>query len=241
MRAWAFERSISVDAIFRMSHISHQTRVHLKKVYANLTLCTLVAAAGSCVCIVASLLPVFGGLALLSILGLLVSVIWLAVTTHSPENEKTRFSVLLAFAFFSGFALGPVINSVDPSIVALAVAATAVLFVCFTLSALYVERRIYMLLGGVGPTLVILLVLTMIDLGSDTDTYLGVLMYCAFVMIDTQLIIGRAESGDEDYIWHCVGMFLDIVEMFRKITAIFASKDKNRTDVEKCIRGHDEL
>ncbi|XP_063325336.1 probable Bax inhibitor 1 [Pelmatolapia mariae] len=244
-----FDQSIPADAIFKLSHISHATRVHLKNVYASLTLCTIMAAVGSCVCVVASFSPiVLAGLAVLSIVGLPVSVIWLGVTTHSPETEKKRFSILLGFAFFSGLALGPALHlaiSVDPSIAVLAVAATAVLFVSFTLSALYVERRIYMLLGGVAPTLVIMLTLTMIDLVSDMDTYLGVLMYCAFVTIDTQLIVEKAENGDKDYIWHCVGLFLDIAEMFRKITTILALKNKNKNkhkdDIEKCIRGHDEL
>lgn len=220
--------------------------MHLKNVYASLTLCTLVTAAGSCVCLVASFSPIiFNGLAVLAVLGLLVSMIWLGVTTHSPENEKTRFSILLGFAFFSGFALGPVLHlaiSVNPSVIALAVAGTAVLFVCFTLSALYVKRRIYMLLGGVAPTLIILFLMTLSDVVSyEMDTHLGVLMYCAFVMIDTQLIIERAENGDKDYIWHCVGLFLDITEMFRKITTILALKNKDDKDIEKGIRGHDEL
>lgn len=81
----------------------------------------------------------------------------------------------------------------------------------------------------------------MLDLVYEMDTYLGVLMYCAFVMIDTQLIIERAENGDKDYIWHCVGLFLDIAEMCRKITTILVLKNKNTDDIEKCTRGHDDL
>lgn len=233
-----FTLSIPVHAVFKLSHISHSTRLHLRKVYASLALCTLMATAGSCVCLATSGLSVYGGLAAVSILGSLISVILLAVTTHSPETENKRFSILLGLSVFLGFALGPVLHlevSTDPSIVVLALAGSTLLFAFFTLSALYVERRIYMLVGGILPILVIMFLLTMIDIVTDMDTHLGVLLYCAFVMIDTQLIIERAENGDKDYIWHCVGLFLDITEMFRKITSLLAFKTNNNEDViEKC-------
>lgn len=240
-RRFKFNQGIPIDAIFKLSHISHSTRQHLKNVYASLTLCTLVATAGSCVYIGATYVPmVLIGLTIPVIIGSLISVIWLGVTVHNPETEKTRFFVLLGLASITGFSIGPVLHPVTSvDAILLLVIGTGVLFTCCTLSALYLERRICVLAGGVGPILVILLLLTTIDIVYDMNTYLGVLVYCTFITIDTQLIIERAENGDKDYIWHCVGLFLDVARMFQKIATI-VSNNKS-TDDEKCTRGHDEL
>lgn len=227
------------DAVFKLSHISHSTRRHLKNVYASLILCTLVATAGSCVYIGATYVPMLLiGLTIPVIIGSLISVIWLGVTIHNPETEKTRLFVLLGLASLTGFSIGPVLHpdiSVDE--ILLLVIGTGVLFTCCTLSALCLERRIYVLAGGVGPIIIILLLLTTIDIVYDMNTYLGVLVYCTCITIDTQLIIERAENGDKDYIWHCVGLFLDVARMFQRIAAIVS----NNKSIERRTRGHDEL
>ncbi|MBN3294451.1 BI1 inhibitor, partial [Polypterus senegalus] len=85
---------------------------------------------------------------------------------------------------------------------------TSVIFACFTLSALYAQRRSYLFLGGTLMSgLSILLLLSMFNMfyGSvmlfKAHMYLGLLVMCGFVLFDTQLIIEKAEMGDKDYIW----------------------------------------
>ena len=50
-----------------------------------------------------------------------------------------------------GFSLGPLLGAVieiDPSIIPTAFLGTCVIFVCFSLAALYSERRAWLYLGG---------------------------------------------------------------------------------------------
>ena len=35
----------------------------------------------------------------------------------------------------------------------------------------------------------------------QVNLYGGLLIFCAFVLYDTQLIVEKARSGDDDYIW----------------------------------------
>ncbi|XP_041038428.1 bax inhibitor 1 [Carcharodon carcharias] len=65
--------------------------------------------------------------------------------------------------------------------------------------------------------------------------YIGLLVFCGFILFDTQLIIEKAESGDKDYIWHCVDLFMDFIAVFRKLMLLLAmnEKDKKRRNDSK--------
>lgn len=54
--------------------------------------------------------------------------------------------------------------------------------------------------------------------------YLGLVMFCGFVLFDTQLIIERFNNGDNDYIWHSVDLFIDFIAIFKRLLIILASK-----------------
>nr|UPW27093.1 bax inhibitor 1 [Thamnaconus modestus] len=234
-----FDRNINLDALFTFSQISQSTQQHLKNVYSSLALCMLVAAAGSYVHVVTRFFQ--GGL--LSALGSLALMIWLASTPHSPQTERKRLAILAGFAFLTGLGLGPTMDfviSVNPSIIVTAFLGTSVIFVCFTLSALYAKRRSYLFLGGMlmsGLCLLLLVSIMNIFFGSlllfKAHMYLGLLIMCGFVLFDTQLIIEKAEHGDKDYVWHCVDLFLDFITIFRKLMVILAMNDKDKKKERK--------
>uniref|UniRef100_A0A8B9IYQ0 Transmembrane BAX inhibitor motif containing 6 n=1 Tax=Amazona collaria TaxID=241587 RepID=A0A8B9IYQ0_9PSIT len=130
----------------------------------------------------------------------------------------------------AGINLGPLLQmciSINPSIIPTAFLGTATIFTCFSLSALYARRRSFLYLGGFllsGLTLMLLSSLVNSFMGSTwlftANLYLGLMIMCGFVLFDTQLIIEKAESGDKDYIWHCVDLFLDFVNIFRELLMI---------------------
>lgn len=235
----AFDRNINFDALFKFSQISSSTRQHLKNVYSSLAVCMLVAAAGSYVHVVTRLFQ--GGL--LSMLGSLGMMVWLMMTPHSSQTEKKRLAILAGFAFFTGVGLGPALDfviAVNPSIIVTAFLATSVIFVCFTLSALYAQRRSYLFLGGIltsGLSILLLVSIVNLFIGSalvfKAHMYLGLAIICGFVLFDTQLIIEKAEMGDKDYIWHCVDLFLDFVTIFRKLMVLLAVNEKDKKKEKK--------
>ena len=58
----------------------------------------------------------------------------------------------------------------------------------------------------------------------QVQLYGGLLLFCGFVLFDTQLIVEKFNLGDNDYIWHSLGLFLDFVNIFRRLLIILASK-----------------
>ncbi|XP_077472393.1 putative Bax inhibitor 1 [Stigmatopora argus] len=234
-----FDRNINFDALFKFSQISHSTQLHLKNVYSSLAVCMLVAAGGAYTHVVLRLFQ-GGVLFALASLGMMV---WLAMTPHNPDTEKKRLAILAGFAFFNGVGLGPTLDfvlAVNPSIIVTAFLGTSLIFICFTLSALYAKRRSYLFLGGTlmsGLSVFFLLSLVNVFLGSvvvfKLHLYLGLLIMCGFVLFDTQLIIEKAENGDKDYVWHCVDLFLDFITIFRKLMVILALNDKDKKKEKK--------
>ena len=47
--------------------------------------------------------------------------------------------------------------------------------------------------------------------------WLGLAVFCGFIMFDTQLIIRKARMGDKDFIAHSLDLFIDFVQVFRKV------------------------
>uniref|UniRef100_A0A8C3SA19 Transmembrane BAX inhibitor motif-containing protein 6 n=1 Tax=Chelydra serpentina TaxID=8475 RepID=A0A8C3SA19_CHESE len=142
-----FNRNIDFNALFKFSHISASTQQHLKRVYASFALCMFVAATGAYINVVTHLLR----FSLLSGLGSLGLLFWLMATPHSRETEQKRLGILAGFAFLTGANLGPLLEmciTINPSIVPTAFLGTAVIFSCFSLSALYARRRSFLYLGG---------------------------------------------------------------------------------------------
>ncbi|XP_052212460.1 probable Bax inhibitor 1 [Dreissena polymorpha] len=62
----------------------------------------------------------------------------------------------------------------------------------------------------------------------NVQLYGGLLLFCAFVLYDTQLIIEKVRHGDDDYIWQSVDLFLDFINIFRRLMIILASKEEGR-------------
>ncbi|NXC77613.1 BI1 inhibitor, partial [Anhinga anhinga] len=216
-----FDRNINFDALFKFSHISASTQEHLKRVYASFALCMFVAAAGAYINVVTH----FFQFSFLTGLGALGLMIWLTATPHSRETEQKRLGMLAGFAFLTGRPRSP--PPLSPSIIPTAFLGTATIFACFSLSALYARRRSFLYLGGFllsGLTLMLLSSVVNAFMRSTwlftANLYLGLMIMCGFVLFDTQLIIEKAESGDKDYIWHCVDLFLDFVNIFRELLII---------------------
>eukprot|EP00058_Branchiostoma_floridae_P019764 XP_002605254.1 hypothetical protein BRAFLDRAFT_126592 [Branchiostoma floridae] len=226
------QRKINLQALTDFSQLEKPVKEHLKKVYSSLAIAMLAAAAGAYVHLMTGFIQ-GGFLSAIASIGLLI---WLGVTENAPANQLKRLGIMGGFAFCVGLGLGPLMDQViqiDPSIIPTAFIATTVVFVSFTLSALWAQNRYYLFLGGM-----LMSGLQMLMLGGllnlffrsyilfQAQLYVGLAIFCAFVLYDTQLIVEKRRRGDTDYIWHCVDLFLDFVNIFRRIMIILAQRQQ---------------
>ncbi|XP_036605937.1 bax inhibitor 1-like [Trichosurus vulpecula] len=209
------------------------------KVYASFALCMFVAATGAYVHVVIHFIQA----GLLSALGSLGLMIWLMVTLHSHETGQKRLGLLTGFTFLTGVGLGPALDlciAINPSFIPTSFLGRAMIFSCFTLSALYARHRSYLFLGGILMSAMSLMLFSFLGnlfFGSfwlfQANLYVRLVVMCGFVLFDTQLIIEKAENGDKDYIWHCVDLFLDFVTLFRKLLMILTMNEKDKKKEKK--------
>jgi len=215
-------------------NLEPQVRTHLKNVYATLTLAGVAAAAGGYVHMYSSLM----GAGLLTGLGAIASLLFLAATPHEGKNVPMRLGMLGVFALLSGCNLGPLLDMafmVDPTLVMQALLGTAVVFACFSLSALYAPRGHYLYLGGALMSVMSTLFwlsLANIFFGSrlifQVNLYIGLAVMCGFIVFDTQNICEKARRGDKDYIMHAAELFIDFVAVFRRLLIILTDKEASK-------------
>merc|ERR1719432_726582 len=53
----------------------------------------------------------------------------------------------------------------------------------------------------------------------------GLLIFCGFIVWDTQMIIEKKRRGDGDFIGHSLDLFIDFMQVFRKILILLMQKD----------------
>lgn len=229
------ERAISFKALTDFSKLDAVTKKHLKNVYAALAVSTLSAAIGAAAHLFTNILKGGGLLGLFGSIGFMLA---LGFTSNEQKNQMKRLGYLVGMAFFTGLSLGPLIDhviQVDPTIVTTAFFASCLIFVCFSLSALWAEDRSFLYMGG--TLLSCVSILAMLGLANiffrstliyQLNLYGGLVLFCAFILYDTQLIIEKRRRGDDDFIWHSVDLFLDFINIFRRIMIIMSNKESKK-------------
>lgn len=217
-----------------------RVRTHLKNVYTTLTMSIMSASAGAYIHLFTDLLR--GGGILFSLLGAGLAF-GLFFTPDNGKNRMTRLSMLLGFAFLTGLGLGPLLEiavMINPSIVPSALMLTSVVFACFTGAALFAPDGKYLYLGGTllsGLSSLLFLGFLNIFFRSQllfqAHLYMGLAIFCGFIMFDTQVIIEKARRGDKDFIAHSLDLFIDFVQIFRKVLIILMQKEQGKEQKKK--------
>lgn len=200
-----------------------RVRQHLARVYSTLGLTLLCAAVGA----VTHIYFNCGGI--LSSLAGVGLMIYLALDKDKTDYTR-RIATVAAFGALQGMSIGPLMAHtviVDPSIIVTAFLATTTIFACFTMSALFARRRSYLYLGGIlSSALSAIFLLTVLSMFINNPfvrsvhLYLGLFMFCGYILFDTQIMIEKVSSGDTDYVWHSVELFIDFIAIFVRIVII---------------------
>lgn len=217
-----------------------RVRTHLKNVYATLTMSVMTAAVGAYVHLFTELLR--GGGILFSLLGAGLAL-GLFYTPDNGKNRLSRLAMLLGFAFLTGLGMGPLLEMaimINPSIVPSALLLTSVVFAGFSGAALFAPDGKYLYLGGSlisGLSTLMCLGLINIFFRSQllfqAHIYIGLAVFCGFIMFDTQVIIEKARRGDKDFIAHSLDLFIDFIQIFRKVLILLMQKEQGKEQKKK--------
>lgn len=226
----------TLDGFIRIfnNKIEPPVQHHLKNVYSCLAISTLAAAAGGYVHVFTNILQ---GNFLTSLLALGLMVALDIIPYDGGKNNSLRLGLLTAFSFATGLGLGPLLDvaiAVNPVIIPTAFLTTCLIFICFTLCALFSDQYKWIGLGGTlmsGLFLTLLLGFVTIFTGSrfvfQIYIYLGLAVMCAFILYDTQVVVEKFRRGEEDFIWHSVLFFVDFIDVFRFLVVILMDKEQS--------------
>lgn len=156
----------------------------------------------------------------------------------SLSFQKSKLWKLLAFGLFNGMSLGGLIklaSFVNPSIVPIALGSSALMFSSFAAAATLSSRRsLLYLYGGLGSALSLLSLTGLANaffpqnrMLFNVNLYGGLAMFMGYVMADSQLIIERADQGDDDYVTHAWLLFTDLSALFSRILIILIEQSED--------------
>merc|ERR1712095_148297 len=127
---------------------------------------------------------------------------------------------------------------INPGTIPNAFMLSGIIFACFSGAALFAPDGSYLYLGGtLLSALSTLFWLGFLNIFFQSQlifqAYLwgGLLVFCGFIMWDTQMIIEKRRRGDRDFIAHSLDLFIDFMQVFRKIMILLMQKengDKNK-------------
>lgn len=222
-----------------LGHLDPVVQKHLRRVYTSLFTALCAASVGAAVT-----LELFARRQqwLATIASYLALPVLLAFSFQAPHS-KWRAPLFYTFAFVDGAAAAPLISlvaAVDPRIPLIGFAAAAGVFACCSLSALFARRGSYLFLGSICFTgLFGLAFVGLISsiwrtvLPFSLTLYGGLLVFCGFVLYDTQLIMEKAHAGERDHLQHALDLLIDFFAIFKRILIIMAKNNIDRQRREK--------
>ncbi|CAL8069266.1 unnamed protein product [Calicophoron daubneyi] len=233
----------NLRTLLNFNDIDKDIQLHLKNVYSTLTLGLMVAAAAAYAFMLSPVLQsMTTTVAVLSFISTVGSMLYILFKEHSYENISARLTAFAIFAFGTGLGLGPLVwtvAAINPDTIPTALLGTALIFVSFTLASLFTRKRYFLFIGAILMTSISMLsTFSFMNLFIrspalyQAELYIGLGIFCLFIIFDTQLMVEKRRSGDTDFIWHALDLFVDFVSIFRHLLVILNSKKNRRNNEE---------
>ncbi|KAA0184180.1 BAX inhibitor 1 protein [Fasciolopsis buskii] len=243
MQGSARVRSYNLSSLLAFNDIDKNVQVHLKNVYSTLSIGLILSCVAAYAFQLSSYLQsMVTSLMIISFVASLGSSLYIYFTQHTRDTINARLAAFFIFAFSTGLGMAPllhVISVINPDTIPTAFLGAAMIFVSFSLAALFTRKRYYLFLGAALMSAISMLTtFSFMNLFIrspaiyQAELYIGFAIFCGFVIFDTQLIVEKRKSGDTDFIWHTLDLFIDFVELFRHLLIILNSKRNRRDDDE---------
>lgn len=216
--------------------ISIEVIDYLRRVYHTLTITGVCCGIG---CAIQAYSAAGYYLTILGIIASFALIFRLKMQLPTSENTTQRLLIVYGIGVSLGLTIGPLVTvafNIDSSIVPTALMASIAVFGSFSLSAFFATRRSYLYLGGfLFSCLSILTIISIVNIFVQSLTlylvhlYCGLVLFCLYIMYDTQKIIERASNGHFDIAGDVLNLFLDFLNLFIKIVQLYI-RSKSRSN-----------
>ena len=222
----------SFSCLFNTHNISKKTSEHLYNVYS--TMCQGLLITG---------ITCFLGTYALNIImklfiPLIISTVVLSMYMVFSGNDKNKMNLFYLFSGLEGLTLSPLVYSahlMDSTLVPGALSLTVITFGTFTYISMQTNKRDVLYLGGILSTvLTVFCVMSLVNLFLHSplllkiDIYLGLVLFCFYVIYDTQMVIQEFENGKNDVVFHAMTFYLDFLNIFIRILIILMKNSKKK-------------
>ena len=177
---------------------------------------------------------------LMSSLSLPLVVIGFFLSGFMLLNQNTKYKKISFYLFsgVEGLLLSPLIYTaqlIDTTIIPGAISLTIITFITFTFISMLTKRRDILYLGSVlGTVLMVFCVMSIINLFLQSpllftiEIYFGLVLFCFYVIYDTQMVIQEYENGMQDQVYHAMTFYLDFLNIFIRILIILIKNSKKK-------------
>jgi FtsH-binding integral membrane protein len=227
-----------INTLLKTSALTSDVRTHLSKVYMALAGTTGFMAIGV---YLSSQFNLMLSPWIFTLLGF-GALMYIGFTEDTKANIPQRLAALFAFGLLQGFSLAPLILlaiEFDPSIVFQAVVLTMIVFISFSLCAMFAERRSYLYLGGIFTAFFNMLFWSSLmnlffrsSFPFQLNLYGGLVIFSLYIIYDTQMIIEKRLLGSQDFIKHSLDLFLDLVAVFVRILILLMKNKAEKREKE---------
>jgi len=221
----------NIKHLFDTQLLSEKTKKHLQNVYYEMTIGLLVTALS---CFVGQYM-----IELLSVLFIPLCIAQLGLIIYMVySNSHNKHSYFYAFTALEGLTLTPLVhtaNIIDNTIVFTALTTTIITFGSFSYLSLKTNKRSVLYFGGIlASILFTLTIMSLVNLFLHSELlfkielYLGLGLFCMYIIYDTQLVIKEADDGKYDVIKHAMTFYLDFINVFIRILIILMRNKNNK-------------
>ena len=221
-----------MSSVFKVTApISDACRSHLLQVYSLLTAGVVTAATGCYI----DMTYLHWGNMYLAIFGALL----FGIASRGSDNF-TGSLLFLSAAFLEGMSLSPLVHVASlyyPGALITALLSSVAVFGSFSAAAVLARRREFFFLSGiVGTVAMYLAIMSVANLVLrspvivDVQIYGGLAMFLGYVLVDTQVMIERFETGANwgNFVRPACDLFLDLVGIFVRILVILMRKGSEK-------------
>ena len=217
--------NFNLESILNFAPLDATVQKHVSNVYTQLTVCFGLALAGALMTLNRVMNVSF------ELATILTLVSFFAVMFGSQNHRRPA---LYGYTFFQGITLGYFTDFIGKDVIVHSLLGTMAVFLCFTVAALSAPSRSFLYLGGILASATSILLWNNL-LGSflgyqsiTLEIYGGLVVFCGYVVFDTQMMIAKAESGIKDVEGDCLNLWIDLVNLFVRIARVLKEKDEKK-------------